>query len=107
MSVGEIKVDADLIQQHATRVDQLAADAAEAVSAIRSINLSGGAFGMMCAWMVPPVAVVSSAVGSAISSGQDVITRTASEIRLAASDFATHEQAVIDGVRSFDAGFAS
>lgn len=104
MTADEISVDGDLLRQHAARVDQLATDAAEALAAIGSIDLSGGAFGIMCAWMVPPVAVVSAAVGSAISSGRDLITRSATEIREVAGDFDEHERSVVDAVRSLEAG---
>lgn len=105
MSAGDIRVDADTLQQHASGVEQLAASAAEALGAVRSVNLSGGAFGLMCAWMVPPVATVSSAVASAISSGGDTISRTAEEIRLAAGDFETHEQSAVDMVQGVEAAF--
>lgn len=105
MSGEQIRIDADVIQQHASKGEQLASDAAEAVSAIGSINLSGGAFGVLCAWMVPPVAVVSTAVSQAISGGQDLISRTASEVRAVVSDFDSYEQAVIEAVQGMEKVF--
>ncbi|MBZ4488096.1 hypothetical protein LQ938_11520 [Microbacterium sp. cx-55] len=102
MSAGEIRVDADLIQQHASRVEQLASDAAEAVSAINSINLSGGAFGLLCAWMVPPVSMLSGVVSSAISGGEDLIGRTATEIRAALGEFDQYEESVTQSVANIE-----
>ncbi|KQM38533.1 type VII secretion target [Microbacterium sp. Leaf203] len=104
MSGGNIRIDAELLNQHAGHVDQLASDAAQALSAVQSINLSGGAFGLLCAWMVPPVGVVSQAVGSAIQQGSRTIERTASQIRDAAGDFQRYEDSVVDVVRSLERG---
>jgi hypothetical protein len=95
---GDIRVDADVLHQHAAVIDQLAAEAGRAVSAISSVNLSGGAFGVMCAFLVPPVAIVSGAVGAAIANGQDAISRTAGELRLAVGDFAQREQSTVDTI---------
>jgi hypothetical protein len=107
MSAAGIRIDADTLQQHASAVEQLAAGAAEAVSAIGSITLSGGAFGLMCAWMIPPVAAVSAVVSSTISSGEDLISRTADEIRLAAGDFETQEQEALDTVHGLESAFGA
>ncbi|OZD55570.1 hypothetical protein CH252_06865 [Rhodococcus sp. 06-1477-1B] len=104
MSGGDIRVDVELLHQHAGLVDQLASDAAQALSAVQSINLSGGAFGLLCAWMVPPVGMVSQAVGSAIQEGSQTIERTASQIRDAAGDFQRYEESVVDVVRSLERG---
>lgn len=104
MSGGDIRVDVDLLQQHAGLVDQLASDAAQALSAVQSIHLSGGAFGLLCAWMVPPVGVVSQAVGSAIEQGSQTIERTAAQIRDAAGDFQRYEESVVDVVRGLERG---
>lgn len=102
MTAGEIRIDADLIQQHASRVERLTSDAAEAADAIRSINLSGGAFGVLCAWMVPPISVVSGVVSAAIEGGEDLIGRTATELRAALREFDEHEQSVIAVVRRIE-----
>ncbi|REC98258.1 excreted virulence factor EspC (type VII ESX diderm) [Microbacterium sp. AG157] len=104
MSGGDIRVDVELLHQHAGLVDQLASDAAQALSAVQSVNLSGGAFGLLCSWMVPPVSSVSQAVGSAIQQGGDAIERSASQLRDAAGDFQRYEESVVDVVRSLERG---
>ena len=65
--MSDIAIDTDTLRQHASGVERLAADAVEALSAVQSINLSGGAFGVLCSFCVPPVGIVSAAVGAAIS----------------------------------------
>lgn len=104
MSGSDIRVDVELLHQHAGLVDQLASDAGQALSAVQSINLSGGAFGLLCAWMVPPVGMVSQAVGSAIQQGGETIERTASQLRDAAGDFQRYEESVVDVVRNLERG---
>ncbi|MDQ1131036.1 type VII secretion target [Microbacterium sp. SORGH_AS_0888] len=102
MSAGEIRIDPDVLLQHASKVDQLASDAAEAVAAIQSVNLSGGAFGPMCMWMIPPVAVVSAVAAAGISAEQGLITRTATEARGVVRDFDAYEQSVRGTIQGLD-----
>lgn len=91
----QIRMDADILLQHASRVQQLASDAAEAASAIQSVNLGGGAFGVLCAWIVPPVGMVSGAVSQHISGAEGVLERTGQELRAVVADFDTFEETVI------------
>ncbi|SDP13967.1 Excreted virulence factor EspC, type VII ESX diderm [Microbacterium testaceum StLB037] len=104
MSAGDIRVDADLLHEHAARIEQLSGDAAQALSALQSISLSGGAFGVLCSWMVPPFSMATDAVGTAIRAGEDVIERTGEAVRGMASDFREFEDSVIDVVRSLEQG---
>jgi len=106
VSGGDIRVDADLLHEHAARMEQLSGDAAQALSALQSMNLSGGAFGLLCSWMVPPFAMASDAVGSAIRAGEDVIERTGEAVRGMASDFREFEESVVDTVRSLEQGLS-
>lgn len=94
---AEIRVDADVMLQHASRMQQLAQDAAEAAAAIQSINLGGGAFGLLCAWMVPPVAMVSGAVAEHISGAEGVL-----EMRAVVQDFDGYEEAAAQVARSIE-----
>ncbi len=100
--MGDIVIDTDTLRQHASGVERLAADAVEALSAVQSVNLSGGAFGVLCSFFVPPVGIVSAAVGAAIDAGEGAIERTGREIRAVADDFQTYEDSVVDTVRSLD-----
>lgn len=104
MSGADIRIDAELLHEHAGRVEGLTADAAQALSAIRSVSLSGGAFGLLCSWMVPPFAMASEMVGSAIQAGEDVIERTGDAVRGMAGDFQRFEDSVVDVVRGLEKG---
>lgn len=104
MSGGDIRVDVELMHQHAGLVDQLASDASQALAALQSINLSGGAFGLLCSWMVPPVGIVSQVMGSAVQAEGETIQRTAQQLRDAASDFQTYEDSVVDIIRGLERG---
>ena len=99
---AEIRVDADVMLQHASRMQQLAQDAAEAAAAIQSLNLGGGAFGLLCAWMVPPVAMVSGAVAEHISGAEGVLERTGQEMRAVVQDFDGYEEAAAQVARSIE-----
>lgn len=98
----EIRIDADLMAQHARRIQQLTRDAAEATAAIKSINLGGGAFGALCAWMVPPVSMVSDAVSKHISGAEHVLERTGQEIQAVVRDFDSYEEEVLRAVRAIE-----
>lgn len=97
-----ISVDADLMLQHASRMQQLASDAAEAASAIQSVNIGGGAFGVLCAWMVPPVGIVSGAVAQHIDGAEGVLDKTGTEMRAVVSDFDGYEEAVVQVSQSIE-----
>jgi hypothetical protein len=88
-------------------MQQLASDAAEAASALQSVNLGGGAFGVLCAWIVPPVSLVSSAVAQHISAAEGVLERTGEEMRSAVTDFETYEQAVTQATETIESGLGS
>lgn len=99
---AEIRVDADVMMQHASRMQQLAQDAAEAAAAIQSINLGGGAFGLLCAWMIPPISIVSDAVSRHIDGAEGVLDRTAQELRAVVRDFEGYEDAVSQVARGIE-----
>jgi len=104
VSDGDIRVDVELLHQHAGLVQQLTSDASQALAAVRSINLSGGAFGVLCSWLVPPVSVVSQAVASAIQEGGATIDGMAQQIREVADEFRSYEETVINVVHDLERG---
>lgn len=100
----QISIDADALQAHATRMEALAGDVAEAVSAIDSINLSGGAFGVMCSFLVPLVQPVSKSTASLIAEGEKLLGRTGTELRGAVSDWAQVEQDLTSAIQALHKG---
>lgn len=91
----EIAIDFDVIGYHANRVDQVAADVAVAQSAAASINLGGGAFGLMCSFLVAPTSLVSTAAQLTLNAAHGMVERSAREIRAVGRDFAVLEQDII------------
>jgi hypothetical protein len=87
-----ISVDFDIVSQHASRVERVAADIGVAQEAIGSVNLGGGAFGLMCSFMVPPVQIVSALASSAVGAAHDMVERSAREIRAAGKDLEAFEE---------------
>ena len=88
-----IAVDFDVLTAHASRVDQVSSAVGLGAQAAASLNLGGGAFGLMCAFMVPPATLVSSMAQSAITSAQEMVSRSASEVRGLRDDFMAFEEA--------------
>ena len=87
----QISVDPDLMRSHAGRVEQVAGDVGMARDAAASINLGGGAFGLMCNFLVLPTSVVSTIAQSALSSAEQMVRRSAQELRAVVKDFETNE----------------
>ena len=95
-----INVDVDVLSAHARKVSQLADDVGVAADAVAGIDLGGGAFGVLCAWMVPPAQVVSGVVLSHSRETRVVLNRTEGELRGVASDFSAAEDANVDVLRA-------
>ena len=91
-----IAIDADLISSHAARVDQVAADAS------RATNMGSGAFGVLCAFLVPPATLAATMAGSAIAAAEGMLTRSAREVRGVATDMADFEDDVVRAVQSIE-----
>ncbi len=84
---GQIAVDWGVLNAHAGRVRQVAADTRLACDAAASLNLGGGAFGIMCAFLVPPLSVVSSLAQHALNSAAAAVERSATEVAAMGGDF--------------------
>ena len=91
----EIAIDFDVLAYHANRVENVASDVALAQNAAGSINLGGGAFGLMCAFLVLPTTIVSTAAQLTLASARGMVERSAREIKGVARDFSTLEEDII------------
>lgn len=100
MVTGQIAIDADVLNTHARKVSQLADEVSTAIDAVNSINLGGGAFGVLCAWMVPPAQIASSIVGSHVRETRTMLHRTDDELRGAARDFTIAEDAHVSSLHA-------
>jgi hypothetical protein len=90
-----IRIDADTIAQHAGRLESVRADVRLAQDAAASVNLGGGAFGLMCAFMVPLAATVQMAAQASLGSAAGMLGRSITELRGIAADFSTTEDALV------------
>lgn len=100
--VKKIAVDADLIHSHAVRVDQVAADIGIAKQAAASTNMAGGAFGVLCSFLVTPATVAATMAGSAIAAAEGMVTRSAREVRGVAADTAAVEDDIVQSLRALE-----
>jgi uncharacterized protein YukE len=96
----DIRIDPDRLRSHAARVEQVAGDVAMAKDAAGSINLGGGAFGLMCAFLVPPISIVSSVAQSTLSAAGSMVQRSAREVRGVAGDFEANEDDIEQQISS-------
>lgn len=97
-----IAIDQDLIISHAARVRQVASDISVARDAASATNMSGGAFGVMCAFLVPPASMVAQVTSGAITAAQRLVERSAVEVRGVADDMAAFEQTAVDDLRTLE-----
>jgi hypothetical protein len=97
-----IAVDADLISTHAARVDTVAADIAVASDAAGSTNMGGGAFGVLCAFLVGPASIAASMAQSAIRAAEGMVQRSATELRGVATDMAGFENDVLQATATLE-----
>ena len=87
----KISIDPDRLRTHAGRVEQVAGDVGVARDAAGSINLGGGAFGLMCSFLVAPTSIVSTMAQAALASAESMVQRSAREVRGVATDFEANE----------------
>ncbi|MGN8026733.1 hypothetical protein [Microbacterium sp. 22242] len=89
---GQIALDFELGRRHAARVGRVASDVRMAQDAASSLNLAGGAFGVMCSFLVPPAVLVSQVAVGTISSVSAMLGRAETEFLGVVSDFEAMEQ---------------
>lgn len=97
-----IAIDHDLIVAHAARVRRVSSDVQTARDAASATNMSGGAFGVMCAFLVGPATLVASAASAVIASAQGLVDRSATEVRGVADDMATFEDELTAAIQQIE-----
>ncbi|CAN5303128.1 hypothetical protein BH11ACT3_BH11ACT3_12400 [soil metagenome] len=99
-----IVIDPELLQAHAAKVEQVAADVRVAVQAATETMLSAGAFGLMCSWMIPPFLATAGTATGVLNSTASALDRSAREIRAVVADFDDYEQTVSATLRDLHSG---
>jgi hypothetical protein len=102
MAGKNIAVDAEVIHSHALRVEQVASDVGVARQAAASTNMGGGAFGVICAFLVAPATMAAAMAGSAIGAAEGMLQRSAREVRGVAADMAATEADIVQAVRALE-----
>ncbi|WP_030142866.1 hypothetical protein [Mycetocola saprophilus] len=102
MSGGEIAIDMAMLRQHAGRVSQVGREVSEAASAAGSQNMGDGAFGVMCAFLVPPATMITDAITQTIRDAAQALDRTAAEVRQVAADVEQREDDIIAQIRDLE-----
>lgn len=100
-----IAIDQDLVIAHAARVNQVASDVSIARDAASSTNMGGGAFGVLCAFLVPPATVTAQMAGSAIAAAEAMVRRSAVEARGMATDMAAFEEELSSSLAAIESSF--
>ncbi|WP_285364887.1 type VII secretion target [Microbacterium sp. LMC-P-041] len=93
-----IAVDTETVRRHAQRVGQIASDVRLAENAAGSMNVGGGAFGVMCAFLVPPAQLVSSIAIGTISAAATMLEQSEEQLKGLADDFDEGEQRQLDTI---------
>lgn len=93
-----IAVDTETVRRHAQRVGQIASDVRLAENAAGSMNVGGGAFGVMCAFLIPPAQLVSSIAIGAISAAATMLEQSEEQLKGLADDFDEGEQRQLDTI---------
>lgn len=99
-----IAVDVGLIGSHASRVGAVASDVSVARDAGSAGGLHAEAFGVLCAFLVPPATMAADAAGSLIGAAGEMVRRSATEIVGVGADLEAYEQKVLEWVRALEAG---
>ncbi len=105
----EIQVEPAALRTGATQIETTAGAVDLSVDAATSMNLGGGAFGIMCAFLVPSAQLITNAAVGTMRQTADMLRREAAALRSIASDFESGEtdtsstlsglDATLDGVR--------
>lgn len=101
---GRIALDFDVLTTQASKVDQIGDDIGLAASAVRSMNLGGGAFGVLCSFLVTPAQLVTTVAGTMIADCDELLHRAGTQLRKTAADAQEREQAIAQALKAIEAG---
>jgi len=99
-----LRIDPAGLSRHAAGVVSVADLADQARSAAAGMDLGGGAFGILCSFMVPPLQLVSTPAVGFLSAVAETLRYTGDALTSAAEGFADTEQQVTAGFERMWAG---
>jgi hypothetical protein len=86
-------------------VYRVAGDVAQAADAAGSTDIGGGAFGVLCGFLVPPVGIAAAAAGRAIHAAEAMLERSAGRLRGVSDDMAAFEDEAVHALATLEHGF--
>ncbi|MEV7973922.1 type VII secretion target [Cellulomonas sp. NPDC089187] len=95
----EFDVDIDMLVRHSHRVEVVASDIATAQNAAATTSLSGGAFGLMCAFLPLAISNTDTSARSAINAAQSTARTVAAEVRAMAVAYQDADRSVAETMR--------
>lgn len=98
-----IAIDVEVLGAHRRRLEQIGADLAVARDATAATDLGGGAFGLMCAFMVPPLQLVQAAAQRALGQVSASVDRAGREVVAAGDDLAAADERGVQQYRALQA----
>ncbi len=98
----DIALDFDRLRQHAALVTSLADDVNAALSSFTGGDLVENAFGILCAFLVPPSLALSAAASGLVGADQALLLRTAAELRSTAAQWEQFEDDTIETLRDLE-----
>ncbi|MDQ1205178.1 MULTISPECIES: type VII secretion target [unclassified Microbacterium] len=97
-----ITLDFDRLRQHAALVTSLADDVTGAISMLKGGDLASNAFGILCAFLVPPSMAMSAAATGLFGADQSLLLRTAGELRSTAAQWEQFEDDTVTTLRDLE-----
>jgi hypothetical protein len=97
---GGFEVDTDVLRRHGSRVGQVAGDLGAAAAAAGSVDLHGGAFGVLCSFLPGIISGVDASAREAIAAVKDATDGMVSELAAMARSIEETDQRVEARMRS-------
>lgn len=98
----DIALDFDRLRQHAATVTSLADNVNGALSILKGGDLAENAFGILCAFLVPPSLAMSAAATGLFGADQALLMRTAAELRSTADQWEQFEDDTVTTLRHLE-----
>lgn len=100
-----LNISPEQLRQQAADAEAGAASIATAQSAVSSVTLDYGAFGVMCSFLVMPALGVTLVAGSLMGEAKSMLEREAQALRDAADDFVACDETCEQQLAQVDTGY--
>jgi hypothetical protein len=89
---GDNNIDPGLLRSHSGVISAIADDVGMAADAAVSVDIHGGAFGLLCNVLPPLIGPLESAVESAISGAETEVRNTTTGLNTVATTFENQDE---------------